>query len=321
MRTKEELLIRAAELYYQQNLSQSAISEYFGVSRPTVSRLIDEAKELGIIEIIIHNPIKKNIELSKELRIRFNLKDAIVISGSYLYNEALQKCSIAASQLVHSILENNMSIGISWGAPMNYFANSLAEKEYYNVNVVQMVGCLGTGNPNIDGLELAIKISQKLKGSYSNIYAPVFVDSLIVQNYFLAEHHIETTIKKALTTDIVVTGIGSIYDESSTLQTTGYITEDERIKLLKKGAVGHILARMIDIDGNEVAVDNKYVISSSLESLRYPRWSICISAHPKKTKPIIAAIKGGYINTIIVDESLAHALINYREEFDTSLES
>jgi deoxyribonucleoside regulator len=313
MKFKEDLLVRAAELYYQQNLSQNTIAEIMGTSRPTVSRLLDEARETGIVKIIINSPIKKNADLSKRLRMEFNLKDAIVISGTYSYDEALQKCGVAASQLLHSVLENNMSIGITWGAPMNYFAANLEPKEYYNVNVIQMVGCLGTGNPHMDGLELAINISKKLNGTYSNIYAPAFVDNEVVHKYLLSEPQIETTLKKALTTDIVITGIGSLYDETSTLQITGYISEEERQILLTKGCVGHMLARMFDIDGNEIPIDNKYVISAPLDCLRVPKWSIGISAYPKKTKPVFTAIKRGYINCLIADESLANALLYFKE--------
>lgn len=314
MKSKEDLVIRAAELYYEQNLNQNTIAQILGTSRPTVSRLLEEARETQIVKIIIQSPVKKNAELSKELRLKYNLKDAIVISGSYSYDEALQKCGVAASQLLHSVLENNMSIGITWGTPMSYFAAALEPREYYNVNVVQMVGCLGTGNPNVDGLELAIKISRKLNGTYSNIYAPAFVENEIVQKYLLSEPQIAATLKKALNTDIIVTGVGSLLDEKSTLHVSGYISEDERQELLSKGCIGHMLARMFDIDGNEISLENKFVISAPLSSLRAPKWSIGISAHPKRTKPIYTAIKCGFLNTIVVDETLAEALLDFKDQ-------
>ena len=83
MNTKEDLLIRTAELYYHQGLSQNTIAEILCTSRPTVSRMLDEARETGIVEIIIHSPVKKNAALSKSLRTALNLKDAIVIAGKY----------------------------------------------------------------------------------------------------------------------------------------------------------------------------------------------------------------------------------------------
>lgn len=309
MKTKEDLLIRAAELYYQQGLSQNAIAEILCTSRPTVSRILDEARELGIVEIIIHSPIKKNAELSKSLRTALNLKDATVISGSFDYDTALQKCSTAAAHFLNSIIENNNTIGISWGPAINYLCDSIEPHEYYNINVVQMVGCLGTGNPSIDGLELAMKISNKLKGTYSNIYAPAFVDNETVYSYLIVEPQIEATLKKALNVDIVLTGIGSLYDRASTLQRSGYLTENERQNLLSKGGVGHLLARIFDANGNEIPIEGKYVISTPLDALRSPKWSIGICASEMKAISVLAAIRAGYINTLISDEALAVKLL------------
>lgn len=314
MNTREDLLIRAAELYYQQGLSQNAIAEILCTSRPTVSRILEEARELGIIEIIIHSPIKKNAELSKSLRTAFNLKDAIVVSGSFDYDTALQKCSTAAAHFLNSILENNNTIGISWGPAINYLCDSIEPHEYYNINVVQMVGCLGTGNPSIDGLELAMKISNKLKGTYSNIYAPAFVDNETVYSYLIVEPQIEATLKKALNVDIVLTGIGSLYDRASTLQRSGYLTENERQNLLSKGGVGHLLARIFDANGNEIPIEGKYVISTPLDALRSPKWSIGICASEMKAISVLAAIRAGYINTLISDEALAIKLLKLNSD-------
>ena len=56
MSSRTDLLVRISELYYQQNLSQQDISKITGISRPTISRLLDEAKETGVVEIIVHMP-------------------------------------------------------------------------------------------------------------------------------------------------------------------------------------------------------------------------------------------------------------------------
>ncbi|WP_196600320.1 sugar-binding transcriptional regulator [Pectinatus frisingensis] len=310
MKTKEDLLIRASELYYQQNLNQNEIAKILNVSRPTVSRLLEEARQSNIIEIIIHSAIKKNSDLANKLRIKFHLKDAIVIAGDYPYYEALQKCGIAAAHFLNGILDNNISLGITWGIPMNYFADALSSQKYYNINVVQMVGCLGSGNPKLDGLELAITISKKLNGTYSNIYAPVFIDNRAVYEYLIAEPQIALTLKKALMTDIVITGIGSLYDEESTLQKAGYLSENDRQDLLAKGGIGHLLSRVFDKNGNELIQKNKYVISPPLSCLKTPRWVICMAVHEKKALPLLTAMKAKYINTIIVDEKLAISLLN-----------
>ena len=64
MSNRVDLLVHISELYYQQELSQQEISQIMGISRPTVSRLLDEAKETGVVEVIIHSPIVKHPKLS-----------------------------------------------------------------------------------------------------------------------------------------------------------------------------------------------------------------------------------------------------------------
>ena len=60
MAERTDLLVRVAELYYEQGLNQNEVAKLLNVSRPTVSRLLDEAKEAGVVEIVIHSPVRKD---------------------------------------------------------------------------------------------------------------------------------------------------------------------------------------------------------------------------------------------------------------------
>lgn len=160
MNNHESLLVHVAQLYYHQNLNQSEISKIVGLSRPTVSRMLEEAREVGIVEIIVHDPIRKNHDLSARLRDQLGLREALIISGKYQHDVALEKCANEAAQFVSSILDNNMSIGFSWGRAIRAVCNAFQSSEYYNVTVVQMAGCLSVGDPTYDGLELATTVAQ-----------------------------------------------------------------------------------------------------------------------------------------------------------------
>ena len=313
MEDRSELLIRAAELYYGEGLNQSDIAAVLRTSRPTVSRLLDEAKECGVVEIIVHDPIRKDPKLSYALRTKLQLRDAVIVTGSYDYPKALQRCCEAGLQLFNSIMENNRVIGISWGSVPQLLSTQMETRSYYNVNVVQMVGCLGTGNPDIDGLELAIRISRKLNGTYSNIYAPIYVKSKIVRDYLVQEPQIETTLKRAMHTDIILTGIGSM-DAESIIQKAGYWTDADRMDMISRGAVGHLLARPYDRDGKPVDRKEWYVVGAPLEAMKAAEWSIGISAAEFKAEAVLGAIRGGYINTLVADQKLACKLLELIEQ-------
>ena len=161
------------------------------------------------------------------------------------------------------------------------------------------------GNPRVDGLELALRLSKKVGGTYSNIYAPVYVDSELVYSYLVAEPQIETTLKKALSVDIVITGIGSLDDPNASLYQSGCYSPEDREELMRRGAVSSLLGRMFDINGKEVQLDGRFVISA--------RWKRCIIRHDRSASmPVqprqdatLAALHGKYLNTLIVDEPLA----------------
>ena len=78
---REALLVRVAELYYEQGMSQQNIAELLGMSRPTVSRLLEEARACGVVEITVHSPLRKDPVLSARLRRELGLRDAVVLSG------------------------------------------------------------------------------------------------------------------------------------------------------------------------------------------------------------------------------------------------
>lgn len=310
--SRTDLLVRISELYYQQNLSQQDISKITGISRPTISRLLDEAKETGVVEIIVHSPINKNPQLSHLVRTTFGLRDAVIVAGDYDFDQSLTRCAHCAVDFLSTVLENNMSIGISWGRALEALCDVLEPtnySDYYNVTVVQMVGCLGTGNPRVDGLELALRLSKKVNGTYSNIYAPVYVDSELVYSYLTAEPQIEATLKKAGTVDIILTGIGSLNDANGSLYKSGCYNAEERKELMRRGAVSSLLGRMFDINGSEVQLDGRYVISAPLEAMRKPSWSIGINASAEKAECTLAAVHGKYINVLVADEPLARRML------------
>lgn len=312
MNQKDESLVQIAELYYQQNLNQQAIAKIFNISRPTVSRLLEEARKRKIVEIIIHSPIEKNYELSEQVREAFGLKNCIVIDSNATYQDTLRRCSTAAANFLQSILENNLVLAVSWGSAITYLAQVLKAETYQNVHVVQMVGCLAAGNPQQDGIEISMKIAQKLGAAYSNIFAPVFVHNETMAAHFMQEPRIVSTMDRINIADIAVMGIGSVGDKDSILSTTESISPKEWNYLKENGAVGHLLARMYDKEGKEIPIPGKSAVSPSLDTLKKIRWTIGIAASAKKASATLGAIKAGYINALVVDDSLAKELLKLK---------
>jgi len=75
----DALLVKASELYYYSRMSQAEIGRVLGVSAPTVSRILQEAMERGVIEVRIRDTLTRTADAEEELKKKFGLLDAVVV--------------------------------------------------------------------------------------------------------------------------------------------------------------------------------------------------------------------------------------------------
>lgn len=311
MSFKDHQVLRVAELYYKQEISQQEISKILGVSRPTVSRMIQEAKKRGFVSIIINTPVELDYELSDQLKKKFDLKDVLVVKANdENSNETLERVGYVASRFLLSLIEPNDLIGISWGRTIKHVVDSITETDLTDVNVIQLVGSLGSGDPAIDGPELAYKLAEKLKGSYKYINSPAVVSDEQVKDALFRQQQIQKVLQVAEDCNIVLMGLGSLSEVNSSLYRSGYLDETKRREYLEKGAVGHILAQIVDEKGAMVKLPNNYVVGVPLDSLLKKKWSIGVVAHSFKNDITLGAIRGKYINSLVIDEFTAKKVLD-----------
>lgn len=138
---KSKLSIEVAELYYQLNYSQQEISEHLKISRPTVSRLLQYAREKGYVQIKIADPFVDLQQLEQQLAEKYRLKEACVaFSPASDPATILHYVSIRAAEYLSGLIRNGMSIGISWGSTIYEVAAKLPKMHVKGAEVVQLKG-------------------------------------------------------------------------------------------------------------------------------------------------------------------------------------
>ena len=312
LNSKESLMIRAAELYYEKRYSQSEIARLLDCSRSTVSRLITEAVESGIVQINIRRPVEKNQSLADAIKATFKMKEVIVVSGGNSSEQAFRNVAYAAVEFISHILHDNMIIGISWGVTLSYIVQELAEHsfEYKGIEVIQLMGGLGVGDPAIDGPELAQKMANSLGGSYRYIQAPAVLKTPELARNIMEEKYILETLKRAEQANMIISSVGSMMDNLSSMERSGYINKEDRAGYQAEGAIGHSLARLIDEEGQELDnVFNRRIVGVSLDLLRKVNWSLGVGANPLKANVFLAAIKGHHFNVLVIDDGTAREIL------------
>lgn len=312
---EQDLLAEVARLYYVKNLTQSEISSHIHTSRSTVSRLLQEARDRKVVEIIIHYPWDRSSAMEQELQQKFGLANVRILdSQGRRGEEALRGVALLAARYIDGIIKDGSILGLSWGRMVYKTVQVLQPEKDLSIKAVQL---FGTAIPNnrIDGSEVVRLFAGKYKGQYYSLHAPLFVENPQLKEALLQDPHIRETLDLAQKADIIITGIGSLESQLAPSQTwLGYLSAEEIDQLRKRGAVGHICAHHYDSEGKILEIDlNQGIIGAGLALLHTAPQVIGIASGPEKSRAILGALRGKHINTLISDDVTAQKLLDLAE--------
>lgn len=303
-------VIEAAKLYYLLDHNQNEIAKILGVSRPTVSRLLQQAKETGIVQINITDPTEDVENLATQLEKKFNLKKAIVASIPQFENHIIKNyLGEKAALYLHEIVKDQDIIGVTWGTTVYHIAVELKQKFVKDVKVVQLKGGVSHAETNTYASEILYLFGKAYNTTPLNLPLPAIVDHVVVKQAMEADRHIKKILELGKMANIALFTIGSIKKDSLLFQ-MGYFNESDQ-KALNEKAVGDICSRFFDKNG-EVCHEslNERTLGVKLEDLRKKDYSILVAGGPNKIEGIYGALKGQYANVLITDQFTAKFLLD-----------
>jgi deoxyribonucleoside regulator len=312
-REKLGKVIEAAKLYYLLDYNQNEIAKVLGVSRPTVSRLLQQAKNDGIVQITIMDPTEDVANLSVRLENKFNLKKAIVTSVPQFENHIIKNyLGEKAAVYLHEIVEDGDIIGVTWGTTLYHIAIELKQKFVKDVKVVQLKGGVSHSETNTYASEILYLFGKAFNTTPHNLPLPAIVDHLVVKQAMEADRHIRKILELGKQANIALFTIGSIKTDSILFQ-MGYFTESD-LESLDGKAVGDICSRFFDKEG-QICNDslNERTLGVNLDELRNKEHSILVAGGPNKIEGIYGALKGQYANVLVTDQFTAQFLLDKNE--------
>ncbi|WP_239615254.1 sugar-binding transcriptional regulator [Cohnella mopanensis] len=306
---KIKKIIEAAKLYYHLDYSQNQIADALGVSRPTVSRLLQQAKTEGIVTIEIKDPTEDVEVLKNLLKERFQLNN-VIVAYTPAYEEHIVKKYIgqAAATYVAELAKDGDTIGASWGSTMYQVALQLKTKPLNNSFVVQLNGGVSDADVHISPSEIVHLFGKAFQVTPYFMYLPAIVDHILVKQSMLTDRHIRRVMDMGKGANIAVFTAGSPTPDS-VLINSNYLREDE-LEIIKSQAVGDICSRYFDCNG-EICLPSldERTVGIELADLRSKEHSILVAGGPSKTNAIYGALKGKYANTLVTDQITAKHLL------------
>lgn len=306
-----ELLARVASMYYDGNLTQDEIARRISVSRSTISRLLRQARETGVVEITVHRPWEGDLKLEQDLVSIFDLRRAFVLqSGDRSRDELQRGIGQLAARHLQSVLVDGVRLAISWGSAVYHTVRALRPVPLAGSTVTQMVGAVGEGDPSIDGPELVRSLAALVGGGFRYLHAPLIAKDVHAREILLQQPRIADTLALASQADIALVGIGTPTPEGNSLLRAGYFDEDVLAELRRAGAVGDVCARHYDVNGTVLDLElNHRVIGIEMQALADIDCVIGVTGGGGRAAAVLGALRGRYVNVLVTDDATAEQVL------------
>ena len=300
---------RVAHYYYKEGCTQEQIAQRMNMSRQRVNRILADCLESGIVHITINaNSSTTLLELETRLKEKFGLLDIRVvdIAGE---QDVFRDLGAAAAQYLTTILRDGDVIGLTRGNTLAAMAEQMPSVIKKDITVVQMLGSRNSEPQNTAANEIVHNISSRLGAKSFMLFAPIVVSSAEMKKSLQQEPSFIDTYRVIQSCNIAVVGIGAY--ESVDLRYSFVGVDIKDIAQLEEGQqlTGEVGSHLFDQEGRRIT--NRYrdrIIAVELpDYLRIPM-RIGVAGLPTKAKAIYAAIKGKYINVLIVDTRTASLL-------------
>ncbi|GAA4661307.1 sugar-binding transcriptional regulator [Arthrobacter cryoconiti] len=307
----DHLVQKVAHLYYVSGATQLAIASSENLSRATVSRLLTEAKQRGVVQIRIGPPVDRMPELETRVRETFGL-DSVVISMDRprsLY-EKNNRLGYVAARYLETHLDGVFQLGVAASRTLSSVAKALSPARRTDLTVIDLLACPSRLDRSGDErIHVGEHIGQQLGADFIPVCANFLYRDPPARAKALEDPDVAYGLARGPHSDLALIGLGSMqrFDGTGT-----YSPVSARVlaELESAGAAAHLCGHFFDQDGHEVSSEvSEQLVGITLTNLLAIPRRLMVTAGPAKVAPLAAAIRGGFVNELVTDESTALAIL------------
>ncbi|TAK00193.1 MAG: hypothetical protein EPO36_09490 [Chloroflexota bacterium] len=306
-----EVLRLVAELYYARELRQPEIAEMTGFSVSKVSRILAQAREVGIVRISIDPPTDEQPALARELADRFGIEVWLTPGHEADPSAAARLCGVAAAERVADWLPASGSLGIAGGYTLDALASALPRRGLVDLTVVPVVGGWDSRNRYLDVNELARRIADRLGAQVHYLHAPGMLDDEETKEALLRDSAVAATTRHWASLDAALVGVSggpTILPGYGTVMDR--LDESGRGRLRDLGVVGDVSGHLIRGDGTIIEDEwSRRTIAISIDELRRIPQVIAVAAGSNKQHSLLGALRAGFVSRLVTDRQTAEGIL------------
>ncbi len=306
---ERSLYIKIAHWYYNMGLTQDEIAKRLSFTRQKVNRIINSLSDLGIVTIKVNGYEQGNLKYETLLEEYFDLRQVIVAESYGELDNYLPALASVAAQYLDQAIEARMTIGVSWGITLAETIKRMSFKKRHDAVVVQLLGVQNMKKEVLKSDEIARALADRLDCASYMLYAPVVVDHSATKDCLMKEKSVQKSFEYINQCDMVIAGIGQL-SELSTMHRRGLLTLEDLDQLKAENFVGDICVNPVRMDGSfDQASIRKRIISVEMETMKRIENVVAIAGGQDKVNAIIAVLKSGCVNTLIIDDETAGQIV------------
>ena len=301
--------VQVSKLYYLDGVTQAEIGKKLNLSRPTISRLLQFAREKNIVKISINDPLSNIEDLQHQLKEKYQLKDVIISTPeSNETAEILSSLGKATARYLDKKVKDNDVIGVSWGRTLVSVARQLIPNDRKNVQVIYLKGTVANSTHNNYVVEVTKCFNKCYHTQAQILPLPLIFENKQIKEMVIKDKFINEILDTGKRTSVALFTVETT-EQGATLFELGYFN-DQQIKTLQEKAAGDLVSRFIDERGKIVDDQlNDRTVAIALDDLKQARESVLIAGGMNKLKAIKAALAGKYANVLVTDSLVAQHLL------------
>lgn len=310
------LMVKVARLYHGRGLRQSEIAERLRLSQARVSRLLQQAEDLGIVRTVVVLPPGLNSELEEQIEQVYGLRECHVIDAvADSEDELAQDLGQALASIIagSAVLSTPMSVlGYnSWSRTMQAMVAALQPLRGGARQVVELLGDIGPPALQHEAARSTQRLAALTGAEPVYLRTPGVSSTARIRSAILdQDRHARETLALLDSMDLAFVGIGECDVVAPLSAGDNFFTQEQFDRARERGAVGQICLRFLDAQGRALATEfDDLVIGVTLDQIRAAGHRCGAAGGPAKLPVIRAALLGHWVDTLVVDTATAEWLV------------
>lgn len=301
---------RVCYLYYEKGLTQQQIAGLFGINRVRVSRILQQGRSEGIVNIKI-NFRGFFPEMESVLRILYRGVQFIVcdpLDGSF--EESMHSIAATAADFLQVALAPDERVAVGWGRTLRETAKILSVP-LPDAEFIALIGGQAGVGLDVHANSIAERMAKQTGAQAYRIFSPAVAGSKDERDTLVRTPSIATALELAASARTCLFGIEDPSRRDSTLNLVGYHSPDDIEVLRSAGAALDLLGiAFFDAAGDPCGREvSERTVSITEEQFRaFPR-KICLAGGRTKHEAISIALKLDLVDVLITDAETATHLI------------